>query len=645
MPVPTILEQAKPSPRWIATAAAVLCALLLAAWFAGADWQVLLLRRWALPAALAGAEILAAIGVSALLHALLRRALPGTAPRLSTHLIVGLPLYGTLVYAAASWSTAKAPMAVVLAVPALAGAVAVALRGVRWPSFAPAGLLGFASCALLGVVFTCAIVWATLPPATIDEVAYHLAVPKIWVLEGRVVELPLIATSYFPFGVESAHLPALALLGDVGALTAHLVHLALAAAVLVLVVRWMAARASMGAALLAAAAIATPPALMTSAGLAWNEWPLLGIALVLFFSLEQWAEADGPPPACSVALALASGFSTKYTFVPMAAAALLGAAFLLRGRVRTLAIATGCGGVLGSAFYLRNLFWTGDPVAPFLQPLAPAAGHFNSARGFIDLLRRYVYDPNLIDESIGATLFIAVLLLLVALPKSGRFVRVMTVTIGAAALLVLGGAPSARLVVPFLAPLALMGIVALDRLPLRRLFQSLLLVAASVQAAQGIFFLDTFAPISLLQKGPGGGPQLSGKAFLAQRPENFYPAIDWIDARLPPQSRLLVIGLHRLYWFSRPVRGGGNFDGPRLAAYLTADDPAQLRARFRGDGITHVAIFKTLLQVGDGPAGEGYRAESRTVLTQRQLAVLHAALDFGAKPIGEDKVAELYRLE
>ena len=565
-----------------------------------------------LPAALAAAEVLAAIGVSALLHAVLRRALPFAQPRLSTHLIVGLPLYGTLVYLVASWSTAKAPMAVALALPALAGAVAVALQGVRRPSFAPAGPLGFAACGLLGVVFTCALLWATLPPATIDEVAYHLAVPKSWVLDGRVTELPLIATSYFPFGVESAHLPALALLGDVGALTAHL---------------------------------ATPPALMTSAGLAWNEWPLLGIALVLFFSLEQLAREGEPQPACTAALAIAAGLSTKYTFVPFAAAALLGAAFLLRGRLRTLALVAGWGGVLGSAFYLRNLLWTGDPVAPFLQPLAPAAGHFNGAAGLVELLRRYVYDANLIDESIGATLFIPALILLATLPWAARFVRLMTAAIGAATLLLLASGPSARLIVPFLAPLALMGVVALDQLPLRRLFHALLLGAAMLQVAEGMFFLNTYAPLAILQRGPGGGPQLAGKAFLAQRPENFFPAIDWIDAKLPAGSRLLVIGLHRLYWFSRSVRGGGNFDGPRVVAYLDAESPARLRERLRRDGITHVAVFKTLLQVSDEPAREGFKVESRTVLPPRLRTLLHQTLDSGAKSIGEDKVAELYRLE
>lgn len=629
---------------------ALLCASLIAVWLLGADWQVLLLLRWIAPGAVAATEGLAAIGVSSLLHALLRRLLPGRDPDLPTHLVVGLPLYGTLVYLVASFGTGMVPMTVALVVPALAGAVACALRGVRLPSFAATGMTGAVACALLGVVLAVGLLWATLPPATIDEVAYHLAVPKSWVIDGRVTELPLLGHSYFPFGIESAHLPALALLGDVGALSAHLVHLGLSLAVLAGVVRWMAARASTGSALLAAAAIATAPALITSAGLAWNEWPTLGLALALFFSLEASIRREGAESPATAALALAGGLSTKYTFIPFAAAALLGAAFLLRKdrpRLRTLGLVVLCGGALGSGFFLRNLVWTGNPIAPFLQALAPAVGHFNSAGGPGEMLRRYVYDPNMIDESIGATLFMPALIAVALLPwlARERIARVMTAALAGAALLAFATGPSARLVVPLLAPLALMGMVALEPLPLRGMVHALLLVAAALQVAEGAFFLNTYAPMALLQKGPGGGPQLSGKSFLAQRTENFHPAIDWIDARLPPGSRVLVLGLHRLYWFSRSARGGGNFDGPRVAAYLDAASAAQLRERFRRDGITHVAIFKTLLQVSEQPAREGYKIESRTVLTPRLVALLHETLDGGARTIGSDKLVELYQLE
>ena len=39
------------------------------------------------------------------------------------------------------------------------------------------------------------------------------------------------------------------------------------------------------------------------------------------------------------------------------------------------------------------------------------------------------------------------------------------------------------------------------------------------------------------------------------------------------------------------MRGGGNFDGPRISAYLEAGNSDALYARLRRDGITHVAVF------------------------------------------------------
>jgi hypothetical protein len=648
--IPDLPAQSASLRRLLATAVAALAgAALIAVWLSQAKWQALLLQRWIYPAGLATAEALAAIGVSVFLHQLSRRLLRSAeaSPDLATHLVLGLPLFGTLAFLVGLVSTAPAPMAAALALPAAGGAVIFWRRHPGISLGGAPGLTGFAAWGVLAIAAGVALLWATLPPATIDEVAYHLAVPKTWVLEGRALELPLLANSYFPFGVESAHLPALSLLGDRGALSAHLVHLAVTVAVLVLVVRWVSARASLGAGLLAAAALATPPALVTSAGLVWNEWPLLGASLILFFALERFAREEAQP--ATLALAVAAGMLTKYTFAPYAAALFTGALVLQRGKrplLRALLLAAVAGGALGSVFYLRNLVWTGDPFAPFLKPLAPEVSHFSRAGSTAELLRRYLYDPQMMDESIGATLVLPVLVLVPAIGwlARDRFLRTASAVLAVATLLILRTGPSARLLVPFLASLAVVGVVALEQVPLRRVFRTLILAAAGFQVLEAAFFLSTFGPSSILQRAPDGGPRLAPKAFLAQRTENFHPAIDWINAALPLGSRVLVVGLHRLYWFSRPARGGGNFDGPRVAAYLGAESPVRLREKLRRDGITHVAIFKTLIKVGDAPL-QGYPAESRTVFSPRGLALLREALAGGAKSIGSDAVAELYRLE
>ena len=63
-----------------------------------------------------------------------------------------------------------------------------------------------------------------------------------------------------------------------------------------------------------------------------------------------------------------------------------------------------------------------------------------------------------------------------------------------------------------------------------------------------------------------------------------------LDAALPGASRTLVIGLTETFWFQHRIRGGGNFDGPRLSKYLETPTPEALYARLKRDGITHVAV-------------------------------------------------------
>jgi hypothetical protein len=68
----------------------------------------LLLQRWIYPAGLATVEVLAAIGVSVFMHALSRGVLRSAeeSPDLATHLVLGLPLFGTLAFLVALVSTA-----------------------------------------------------------------------------------------------------------------------------------------------------------------------------------------------------------------------------------------------------------------------------------------------------------------------------------------------------------------------------------------------------------------------------------------------------------------------------------------------------------------------------------------------------------
>jgi hypothetical protein len=412
-------------------------------------------------------------------------------------------------------------------------------------------------------VLGCGFVAAQAPPTSLDELAYHLAVPHAWVLEGRAVELPLLSHSYFPLGIESADLPALALLGPSdGGVASHFLHLFAAMATVWLIVRrtdsW-----------LATAAIVTTPALAITAGWSLVDWPLAGLFVAMLDDEESSA-------------ATAAGLLTKYTFAPFAI--LVWA--VKRQRPRWIILA-------GLVFYVRNLILTFNPVAPFFSADAPhVAGYRELA------LADFIFDPAFIDEALGAAI--------VTMPAFATGAIAAGSAILAVALFLLG--PSSRILVPYLVIPSMSAAAALKK----RWFAIVVVIAVVMQTFLVLWFTARGGAFSLLAGGA------SEEEYLRKQRAN-YASIAWLNQNIPGDARTLIIGTGETYWFTRRVRGGGNFDGPRVSRYLDVPLPDALRARLQEDGITHVAVIAAPV-----PTKNAQKAEERQMplspAAQRMLA-------------------------
>jgi hypothetical protein len=491
----------------------------------------LLFRRLAVPFVLAIACGLACIGTGFLA----RRARNDIA----LNFLVGYPIFGTICFLAGLLHISTWTMVPVVGI--LGGIGAISLT--RQAAEGGGALLRPFTLIALALVLLAALIAAQAPPSTLDELAYHLAVPWTWAKEGRAIELPLNSHSYFPLGVESADLPFLTILGTAGGLASHFLHLFAAIAVTALLLR-----RTKECPILTAAIVATP-ALALTAGWSLVDWVLLGVSFVLVNALE---EDDAP----TVTAAIAAGMLTKYTFIPIALIALI-VTRKFRGVLPGVAV--------GSVFFIRNLILTGNPVAPFLTTLAPHVAHYRAGAFLSD----YIFDGRFLDESVGVSL------LMTSALAAGLLSWVLIAA--GAALFVL--APSARLLVPFLA------IPAARALPPSRPMRVLLAIGIALQLFLIAFFVDRTQAFALI------AGRMSDEQYLASvRPST--TTIAALDAVLPQDSRTLVIGLSETYWFQHRVRGGGNFDGPRVSAYLEAGSVDALYARLRHDGITHVAVME-----------------------------------------------------
>jgi hypothetical protein len=348
---------------------------------------------------------------------------------------------------------------------------------------------------------------------------------------------------------------------------------------------------------LALAAIVTTPALALIAGWSLVDWPLIGICAILVLALDN-------DDVATISMAIAAGLLTKYTFIPFAMIAVV-VARRWRGLLPGIAV--------GSIFFIRNLILTSNPIAPFFSAAAPHVAGYRAP-----FLSDYVFDGHFLDESLGASLIAACTLSVGMLPW---------ILIAVAVLLFLL-APSSRILLPFLAIPA-----ARSQRP-GRLMRVLLGLSIVVQLFLIGYFVDRGGAFSLLSA------TTSDSEFLTKQ-RSSYKTVQSIDALLPSDARALVIGLNETFWFARRVRGGGNFDGPRVSHYLEMPTPEALYARLKNDGITHVAV------VAPAPAATAVAqklAERETALSPAAQRMLAQTLDRYAYTVAPGAGATVFTL-
>ncbi|HEX2832020.1 MAG TPA: hypothetical protein VHW00_03345 [Thermoanaerobaculia bacterium] len=488
----------------------------------------LLVSRAGAPLLFALAQAIAMIGIGCIVRGS-READP------ALDYLIGFPLFGALLFLIGLLQISVWTIAPLLLVCGLAGVVLILAGWKHNEREIPTSSLSLIA---VLVVLICGLVTALAPPTSLEEVASTLAVPRTWALEGRAVELPLLAHSYFPLGLESADVAPLAILGALkGGVASHLLHLFAAIAAALLLYRrtesWF-----------LTAAIVTTPALAIVAGWSFGDWPLVGLFVATFVSLER-------DDVRTASAATAAGLLTSYIFLPFALLAWIAK----RKRPHWMV-------VFGLLFFVRNTILTGNPIAPFFTGGAPA---LFGARELA--LADYVFHADFISESLGVALL--------ALP----FFAAGAIAIGAAALAVAAFllAPSARVLVPFLVIPSMTAKPALQR----KLIAVLTAVAIVAQTLLAGWFMARGESFALLTAST------STDAYLRkQRPDQ--ASIAWLNETIPAASRTLVIGIRELYWFEHRVRGG---DAQSISHYLDLATEDAVRERLRKDGITHVAVI------------------------------------------------------
>lgn len=202
-----------------------------------------------------------------------------------------------------------------------------------------------------------------VPPAAHewDSLSYHLAVPKAYLREGRVIELPTDHHSYFPFLTQMLFTIALAFDGFAAAKLMHWAFGVLACATTYRLARRLLPPTG---AWLGALVFGVTPVVVWEAGIAYIELAQAFYVVLAFLCLAALYDDRHPASAASLGLSLGFALAVKtLSLVPATAAIVLG--IVVCGSMRAALPILGLAIVVGTPFYLRTWLLTGNPVYPF----------------------------------------------------------------------------------------------------------------------------------------------------------------------------------------------------------------------------------------------------------------------------------------
>lgn len=323
--------------------------------------------------------VLLAAGVGRWLSRLTRADKCSASERLVIDAAIGLGAVSLAVFALAACQLLKMPWGLAAAVvfgalgalklPAAVRDIVHLLRSAASRGSVSSWLVGL----LLLALAISALIPALAPPAMSDwdSLAYHLAVPKLYLTHGGFYYINFASHSNFPFLMEMLYTPWLAVGLPAAAKMMHYwTGALLVLAVVVLTRRHLSPKAAP----MAAIAIAGMPIVLWEASTAYIDLAT-GLYTVLAVHLLL-AYLDTDDRHCLVGCGAAAGFAastkmTGITVLPMLVLWLVIDRFIQRRQFawKSATALAGVGLLACSPWYLKTLIYTGSPVYPFFYSI------------------------------------------------------------------------------------------------------------------------------------------------------------------------------------------------------------------------------------------------------------------------------------
>lgn len=243
-----------------------------------------------------------------------------------------------------------------------------------------------------------------LPPhGPTDVLLYHMTLPKLYLTHGSIVSLPTFFPSYLPANVEIIYSLSLILGGPV---FVNLTHFGFALLTVMALYVYFKKYFGKELAILPGIIYLTAPVVNSWGTMAYTSNFLGFYLFILFILLWEFPQKSNKKMGIVIGLIAGMVIGIKYQGLFLVGAIYLFCSFLILKKKRSLfpllCFTLGIGIIFASPWYLRNIYNTGNPFFPILNDLFPSdvircCGAYTTTLGGIDI---FFTEPKKIFQSV-----------------------------------------------------------------------------------------------------------------------------------------------------------------------------------------------------------------------------------------------------
>ncbi len=483
-------------------------------------------------------------------------------------------------------------------------------------SFHKIGIINYIFIFILGTTLLINFINAFCPEIFYDSLVYHLGAPNFFIQEGKITKIPFEVHSNLPSNMAMLYTSCLILRDEN---LAKLIHFSFGVLTVLGIISFASRFFNLRIGIISAVIFYTVPMVAMNSWAAAVDVGLTFFELLALYALIVWMVSQDEVrekalvvrwlilSAIFSGLALGTKYTALFCFLMLTFLIIIHRYYARKQKINSdfgikeLLIFISINILIFLPWVLKNLYWTGDPVYPYLASLQPANVHLrrfiSATREYFSSFKEYLIHPWVLtmqgntNASFIGPVFLIFAPLLVLFRNKDRVAKILLIYLAGFWFLWSLATHMLRFFIPGLAIFSILIVIYIFKSDLNGIFKTTALLVICFLCLTNLYW--TFSIFYEI----GGWKVIVGdltKENYLSYPHSGYPApyfkvADYINKNLPSDAKILLIGECRNYYIQRKFLTHSVYDkNPVVEWVRDYSDSEGVLLSMQKENITHI---------------------------------------------------------